>query len=145
MLFGLLAAASVATASQPPVLTLMGAAEITVHKEDFGKDRWFEDQGAVCTDPIFGDLNSEVKEHGDEVDLHHVQAYTMTYSCKNKNGVAAVPVQRVVRVVQQYNPGDKVLPPTPASFVVHGRSCRMRDYDCFWPGARSPEEQNGVV
>jgi methionine-S-sulfoxide reductase len=46
----------------------------------------------ACHDPTQGNRRPQfTKEHGDEVDLHHVQAYTMTYKPK-KTSPAASPV-----------------------------------------------------
>jgi len=78
----------------PPVITLKGAAEITLN---VGEN--YEEPGFSALDDKDGDLTSEVVVSGDAVDTETVGNYIIRYDVQDRSGNAAQTVTRTVHVV----------------------------------------------
>ncbi len=78
------------TDTTPPTITLTGSASVTV---TFGGT--YEEQGAVCTDLVDGDI---VPVQLGTVNAFDIGQYTIQYTCTDAAGNEATPVSRTVTV-----------------------------------------------
>ena len=78
------------TDTTPPTITLIGSASVTV---TFGGT--YEEQGAVCTDLVDGNI---VPVQLGTVDAFTIGQYTIQYTCTDTAGNEATPVSRTVTV-----------------------------------------------
>src|SRR5690606_17476039 len=79
----------------PPVITLLGDAEMTVEQGDP-----FTDPGVTASDDRDGDLTDDVVVSGDTVDTNTLGTYVITYDVSDAAGNAATQVTRTVNVVE---------------------------------------------
>jgi hypothetical protein len=82
-----------------PVLTLNGAAAVTVA---FGGT--YDEQGATAADEEDGDISATVVVAGDTVDTNTAGTYTVTYDVTDSGGSAADQLTRVVTVAANSAP-----------------------------------------
>jgi len=89
-----------------PVLTLVGLEKITTQASV--KREW-TDPGAACQDGSDGNLNNMVEVTGNTVNLRVAGVYTLKYNCMDISGNKALPLTRVVTVVDTSCPKIKML------------------------------------
>ena len=77
----------------PPVITLVGAPEISVIE---GNE--FVEPGVTANDNVDGDLTDEIEIGGDEVDINTVGNYFITYDVTDAAGNKAVQLLRKITV-----------------------------------------------
>jgi len=106
----------------PPVLTLNGAANLTL---SCGGS--FVDPGATASDGCYGNLTSSILRHG-EINPTSVGSYTLRYTVTDSAGNSAAPAHRTVTVVDDQGPAvqDKPFKLWPAD----GGARRVRLSDC---------------
>ncbi len=92
----------------PPVITLIGSANISLELGDS-----FSDPGATASDNVDGDLTSSIVVGGDTVDTNTAGTYIITYNVSDAAGNAATQVTRTVTV----NPDS-----TPPVITLNGAS-----------------------
>ena len=73
----------------PPVISLIGSANVTVYQEDN-----FIDEGATATDNVDGDLTSSITVSGN-VDTTIINDYILTYSVSDTSGNSASATRNV--------------------------------------------------
>ena len=83
----------------PPVITLVGANPLFI---EFGAT--YTDPGAIATDDVDGDLSSSIVVGGDTVNTSALGPYTVTYNVSDAAGNPAIPVTRIVNVVDTTKP-----------------------------------------
>ncbi|HBC95076.1 MAG TPA: hypothetical protein DCZ10_19835, partial [Pelotomaculum sp.] len=98
--YGLNASAGEAEDTTAPVITLNGAAEITLTKGES-----FTDPGATALDDVDGDITDRILVSGDTVDTSTAGTYVITYNVRDAAGNAAVQASRTVIVVKGGNSG----------------------------------------
>lgn len=79
--------------NQPPVLTLLGQNPTTVTKGSI-----YVDAGAKANDPEEGDISNRIVVSG-SVDPTTIGSYAITYNVSDSQGLAAIPVTRLVYVI----------------------------------------------
>mgnify|MGYP002619894864 CR=1 FL=1 len=84
----------------PPVITLLGAATITVELGDS-----FTDPGATAEDSFEGNITADIVVTG-TVDTSTLGEYTLRYNVSDSSGNAAIEVTRTVTVEQSFDPRD---------------------------------------
>jgi outer membrane protein assembly factor BamB len=102
--YGLTAAGAADTT--PPVITLNGAASMTLAVGDS-----FTDPGAAALDDVDGDISDRIVVGGDTVDANTAGTYTITYNVTDTAGNPAAEVTRAVNVKtggSETNPTDKI-------------------------------------
>ena len=82
-----------------PVITLVGAAAVTVRAGDS-----YADAGATAEDVEDGDLSAQIIVGGDTVDTDTVGTYVITYNVTDSDGNAAAEVTRTVTVASNEPP-----------------------------------------
>jgi len=88
----------------PPVITLIGAATVSVTRGTA-----YNDPGATALDPEEGDISARIVVGGDVIDVNTIGTYVITYDVTDSAGNAARQVTRTVRVVSTPPP-----PPPPS-------------------------------
>jgi hypothetical protein len=86
-----------------PTITLHGEAVVELPILSFEGTR-YDDPGAMCVDPMDGNLDNRVIATGDLVNLNLAGKYEIVYLCINQKGVDAPPVTRQVSVVLLFFP-----------------------------------------
>lgn len=113
-------------AAIPPVITLLGAPELSI---TVGHD--YADQGATATDAIDGDITSKIVTVN-PVNKNAIGDYTITYNVSDSAGLAAPQVVRIVHVVSPF-PISCSTSPNPANYndeVVFSPQLAFDTSDC---------------
>ncbi|MBW1295102.1 DUF5011 domain-containing protein [Aquimarina litoralis] len=114
----------------PPVIELVGDAEITINVGDV-----FNDPGATATDDIDGDISANITVAG-SVNVNVPGTYTLVYSVQDSSGNTAT-VERVVIVVDNISPVITILGDNPLI---------IRQGDAFNdPGATATDNIDGDI
>jgi hypothetical protein len=93
----------------PPVLTLNGAASVTLKVGEA-----FDDPKASATDLCYGDLTPAIVRKG-AVNVHVPGTYVLTYTVEDSAGHSATPVKRTVTVVPAVDSSEQGPQPQAAS------------------------------
>ncbi len=86
---------SVTSQALPPVITLVGDANMTLEASRTGH---YMDLGATCTSNVDGNLNHAVEVSGQIVDMRVPGTYTIQYNCTDLTGQSAQPATRNIEV-----------------------------------------------
>jgi len=90
----------------PPVITLLGNAV-----ESVSQGSAYNDAGATALDDVDGDITADIVVTNN-VDTNVVGSYTVVYNVSDSSGNAAVPVTRIVNVLDETSPTLTVNPIT---------------------------------
>ena len=112
-----------ATDTTAPVITLTGAADMTV-----AQGGTFSDPGATATDDVDGDISSRIMVTG-SVDTATVGDYVLHYNVSDNAGNAAPEKTRTVHVQAQAACTDYTA--TPASHISAGRAHACGSYNMY--------------
>ena len=80
--------------NHPPVLTLVGSSPVTVFQNSS-----YVDQGATAQDQEDGNITDNIVKTG-SVNTSVLGTYTLTYNVSDSKGLSAIPVTRIVNVIQ---------------------------------------------
>jgi hypothetical protein len=106
--FSITVAAAAPSDTTPPVITLVGSANVSLTVGGA-----YTEQGATATDDVDGDLTASIVIGGDTVDTGTAGTYTVTYNVSDAAGNAAAEVTRTV-VVSAAPPPPPPPPPPPS-------------------------------
>eukprot|EP00937_MAST-01D_sp_MAST-1D-sp2_P003618 g3618.t1 len=93
-----------------PIITVMGQAEQIIEATN---KREYVDQGATCEDYVDGVLSHAVEVSGQVVNMRVPGNYTIQYDCQDLSSNKAVPMHRVVTIVDTTCPEIKMLGDSP--------------------------------
>ncbi len=99
--------------NQPPVVNLIGDAEMTITQGDT-----FTDPGATATDPEDGDITDDIEVSGDTVNTNVPGTYVIKYRVTDSDGLCSEFVTRTVHVVEAENQPPVWSGPTEATTTV---------------------------
>jgi len=98
----------------PPIITMNGVTPLTVEVNSGP----YVDPGATAWDNVDGDISGDISTTS-TVDMTVVGTYTVTYEVSDAAGNTAVPVVRMVYVVDTTDPVISMNPPDPIYVVVN--------------------------